>query len=308
MEEIWRLFPDYLVTKMKRETIKYNVPLEEIRLRIGAEIELIFINQIVRLKETIFTQDDSTYLLNQLSEHSLYRMQQELKEGYMTTAGGHRVGLAGAVVTAAGEIKQIQHITFFNIRIAKELKGIAKGMLPFLRNGKGYHNTLLIGVPQTGKTTILRDLARLISNGHGQFPSFKVGVVDERSEIAAAYQGIPQHDIGERTDVMDACPKADGLMMMIRSMSPEVLMADEIGSLEDVQALTEAMTAGVTIFCTVHGHTLSNVKKRPSLERIFALQMFERYIILSRNKGERFSFDIVDADADIVYKGDLQSS
>src|SRR5699024_3495051 len=139
------------------------------------------------------------------------------------------------------------------------------------------------GAPQTGKTTILRDLSRLISNGTKDYPPLKVGIIDERSEIAASHQGIPQHDTGRRTDVMDACPKVDGLMMMIRSMSPDVLVADEIGSLEDVQALQEAMTAGVTIFSTVHGNSLSTVKKRPTLEKIFSLKMFSRYIVLSRH-------------------------
>jgi len=308
MEEIWRLFPDHLASKLKQETMKQQNPLEEIRLRIGDAVELIFLNSIVRLDQYHFTSEDSMYLLNQLSEHSLYRMQQELKEGYITTTGGHRVGLAGAVVTSSGTIKQIQHITFFNIRIAKEMKGIANELLTYLRDGKTYYNTLLIGVPQTGKTTILRDLARLISNGHDQIPSYKVGIVDERSEIAAAYQGIPQHDIGKRTDVMDACPKADGLMMMIRSMSPDVLMADEIGSLKDVQALTEAMTAGVTIFSTVHGNSLSTVKKRPTLEKIFSLKMFSRYIVLSRHKENCFSFQVVNGAGSIVHQGDLQSS
>src|SRR5699024_10270314 len=259
MEEIWRLFPDHLASKLKQETMKQQNPLEEIRLRIGDAVELIFLNSIVRLDQYHFTSEDSMYLLNQLSEHSLYRMQQELKEGYMTTTGGDRVSLAGAVVTSSGRIKQIQHITFINISIAKEMKRIANELLTYLRDRKTYYNTLLIGVPQTGKTTILRDLARLISNGHDQIPSYKVGIVDERSEIAAAYQGIPQHDIGNRPDVMDASANSDGLMMMIRSMSPDVLMADEICSLKDVQALTELMTAGVTSISTVQGIPLSTV-------------------------------------------------
>src|SRR5699024_6357595 len=196
MEEIWRLFPDHLASKLKQETMKQQNPLEEIRLRIGDAVELIFLNSIVRLDQYHFTSEDSMYLLNQLSEHSLYRMQQELKEGYITTTGGHRVGLAGDVVTSSGTIKQIQHITFFNIRIAKEMKGIANELLTYLREGKTYYNTLLIGVPQTGKTTILRDLARLISNGKVKGPLSKAGQQGDGSKLARLEEGVQQRTTG----------------------------------------------------------------------------------------------------------------
>ena len=306
VDEIWRLLPVLVQNRLKNENATTEEQLEEIRLRTGSPVEMVFSKQTKWMEDLIFTENDSMYVLNQLSEHSMYRMQPELKAGYVTTRGGHRVGLAGAVTTEKGTIKQLQHITFFNIRIAKEIKGTAQSFLPYLRKKQGLCNTLLIGAPQTGKTTILRDLARLISNGCSNYTGLKVGMVDERSEIAASYKGRPQHSIGRRTDVMDACPKADGLMMMIRSMSPEVLIADEIGSRSDVQALLEAVASGVNVIVTVHGNSLSSVQKRPSLEPLFASGMFERFIVLERNPAADFFYHIMDTGGMTISSGKVK--
>src|SRR5699024_406472 len=146
------------------------------------------------------------FMINQLSDYSLYRMEDELREGYITIEGGHRVGLAGKVNTLHGNVKAIQHITFLNIRIAKENIGVAKPVIPYIYSNN-YYNTLLIGPPLTGKTTLLRDLTRLISSGWKNVSPRKVGVIDERSEIGASIKGVPQHNLGLRTDVLDACPK-----------------------------------------------------------------------------------------------------
>src|SRR5690625_4343679 len=222
------------------------------------------------------------FMINQLSEYSLYRMEDELREGYITIMGGHRVGLAGKVNTYDGNVKAIQHITFFNIRIAKEKRDLAIPIIPYLYH-KEYFNTLLIGPPLSGKTTLLRDLARLIASGWQKIEPRKVCVIDERSEIAASIKGVPQHNLGLRTDVMDACPKAEGMMMLIRSMSPDILVVDEIGSKEDVRALLEAIHAGVVVICTIHGQSLLELKKRPSLQPIFEQNIFDRFIILEKN-------------------------
>src|SRR5699024_8928115 len=163
----------------------------------------------------------------------------------------------------------------------------------YLKHGSRFFNTLLIGPPQTGKTTILRDLARIMGGDMEKTNALTVGIIDERSEIAASYQGIPQHNIGMRTDVMDACPKVEGLMMMIRSMSPDVLIVDEIGKKEDVQALMEAITAGVTIICTVHGQSLHEIKKRPSLQQLFLQKVFGRYILLHRMDKQYFTVQML---------------
>lgn len=283
MNEILQLFPP-LVRKVLQKQIENRWhDLQEIRIRLYHPIELVFDERIQWIHEVKPTLKDRVFILNQLSEFSLYRLEDELREGYITIKGGHRVGLAGEVNTKSGRVKAIKHITFLNIRIAKEQIGSAMSIIPYLYE-KGYHNTLLIGPPQSGKTTILRDLARLIGSGWQTKIPRKVAIIDERSEIAAANRGIPQHNIGLRTDVMDACPKAEGMMMMIRSMSPEIIIVDEIGSKEDVAALFEAIHAGVTVISTVHGRSISEIKTRPSLKQLFDEKVFQRFVLLQRGR------------------------
>lgn len=282
MNEIIRLFPETL-----RKIITSNIAdrwntLQEIRIRLSQPIELIFDRHVEWIKYVSPSKKDGLFIINQLSEFSLYRMEDELREGYITIEGGHRVGLAGKVNTLNGVVKAVQNITFLNIRIAKEKIGVAIPMIHHMYD-QDYLNTLFVGPPQTGKTTFIRDVTRLIATGWKNVAPQKVGVIDERSEIAASIKGVPQHDLGFRTDVMDACPKAEGMMMLIRSMSPDVLVVDEIGSDQDVQALMEAIHAGVKVICTIHGQTIAELKKRPSLQPIFKQNVFERIIVLEKN-------------------------
>src|SRR5690606_13550972 len=246
-------------------------------------IELIFDSSVEWIALVKPNKKDGIHIVNQLSEFSLYRMTDELREGYITIEGGHRDGNAGRVNTLGGSVKALQYITFFNIRIAKQKIGAANVILPYMYDQGEYMNTLIVGAPQTGKTTIIRDATRLISTGWKKVQAQKVGVIDERSEIAASINGIPQHDLGYRTDVMDACPKAEGMMMMIRSMSPEVLVVDEIGGRDDITALMEAVNTGVKVICTIHGQDLLELKKRPSLAPLFQQKVFDRIIILEKS-------------------------
>lgn len=296
MMEILRLLPENMKQAVMQKIAARWSQLEEIRLRLNRPIELNFHKQIEWINEIIFTEKDSIYVLNQLSEHSLYRLEDELREGYITVTGGHRVGLAGEVTTVNGKIKQLQHITFFNIRIAREIKQIAAPIISYIKNDNSYYNTLIIGPPQTGKTTIIRDIARLIGDRKDHYNPQKVGIIDERSEIAASINGVPQHNVGLRTDVMDACPKVAGMMMMIRSMSPDVLVVDEIGKEDDVNALMEAVFAGVTIICTAHGSSMEELKRRPSMRPLFENYVFGRMIILQKNTHNYFKINIYAGD------------
>lgn len=282
MEEILRLFPETIRKHLNLIIAERWLSLQEIRFRLNQPIELIFDHKVEWIQTIKPNQEDKIFIINQLSDFSLYRMEDELREGYITIEGGHRVGLAGKVNTMNGSVKAIQHITFLNIRIAKEKVGVAGSLISYLYSDK-YLNTLFIGAPQTGKTTLIRDVTRIISSGWRNIPPKKIGVIDERSEIGASLNGVPQHDLGRRTDVLDACPKAEGLMMMIRSMSPEIIIVDEIGSQKDVQALLEAINAGVTVICTIHGQSLDELKNRPSLQPLFQQQIFKRFIILENN-------------------------
>lgn len=282
MDEIMRLFPNDMGQAIQFKVQNRWQMLQEIRVRLNRPIELIFDDTTEWVKNLIPQTKEATFLINQLSQFSLYRLEDELREGYITIEGGHRIGIAGKVTTTGSSVKAIQNITFFNIRIAKEKPGVALPIIPYIYNGD-YFNTLIIGPPQTGKTTLIRDLIRLISNGSKQTNPKKVGVVDERSEIGASIKGIPQHNLGLRTDVMDACPKADGMMMLVRSMSPDVMVVDEIGNQQDIDALMEAVNTGVTVICSIHGRSISELKRRPSLEPIFNQHIFDRYIVLKRD-------------------------
>lgn len=283
MEEILRLFPEQMRHLIEKKIDGRWQFLQEIRFRLQQPIELIF-NQNTEWVEMVRPdRKDSIFVINQLSEHSLYVLEDELRDGYITIEGGHRVGLAGKVNTINGSVKAVQYITFFNIRIAKEQIGAALPIIPYIYTNH-YCNTLFAGAPQSGKTTLIRDTARVIASGWSNIEARKVGIIDERSEIAASRKGVPQHNLGLRSDVMDACPKSEGMMMMIRSMSPDVLIVDEIGSTEDVRSLLEAINAGVTVICTIHGDSLDELKKRPSLEPLFKQNVFQRIIILERNK------------------------
>lgn len=267
--------------------------IEEIRLRVGRPIEygaggtLAFIKQTggrtSRMEEAaLFTAEEGMQVLTRLSQHSLYTLEEEMRRGYVTIRGGHRVGLAGRVVLEQGKVKLIRDVTSFNIRIAREKKGAADAVLPLLAPGGHIRNTLIISPPQCGKTTLLRDLARQLSTGVARMGPYKVAVVDERSEIAGCVSGIPQKDIGPRTDVLDACPKAEGMMMMIRSMAPDVLITDEIGRPEDALALEEAIHAGITVLTSAHGKDVKDIMRRPVLSRLLQSGIFERYLVLSR--------------------------
>ncbi|USD81391.1 stage III sporulation protein AA [Bacillus safensis] len=257
--------------------------IEEIRIRTDRPIELMQGGK-PRFLSYHTTGEDASQLLGRLSNYSMYTLEEELKQGYITISGGHRVGLAGKVIVENGFVKGLRDISSFNIRIAKEKIGIALPFLPYLYE-EHWHNTLIIGPPQTGKTTLLRDIARLASTGTKTIPPRKTGIIDERSEIAGCIRGVPQHQFGHRIDVLDACPKAEGLMMMIRSMSPEVMIVDEIGKSEDVEALLEAIHAGVNIIVSAHGYSLEDVYKRPSFKPLWELRVFERYVELNRNNG-----------------------
>ncbi|NOU99353.1 stage III sporulation protein AA [Paenibacillus planticolens] len=286
--------------------------LEEIRVRESRPFELswsdgyAFLDEkghLVSQEELAYkpTRQDCITLLEMLTNHSMYTHEEELRRGFITIAGGHRVGLAGRTVLDQGGVKQIRDVSSFNIRIAREIQGVGKQVLPHLFDPilRSVHHTLVISPPQQGKTTLIRDLTRLISRGEWG-PNVigttgkKVGVVDERSELAACVKGVPRFDLGPRTDVMDGCPKAEGMMMMIRSLSPDVLVVDEIGRPEDAAAIHEAVHTGIRIVATAHGADYEDVRMRPVLKQLLEEGVFTRYVILHRRKGAPSAYRVLD--------------
>ena len=260
--------------------------LEEIRFRIGQYLVMRFSGEEVELKrEGIkITEQHMREILEYVSRYSLFAYEHELKQGYITIEGGHRIGLVGRAIIENGRIKTQKYISSINIRIAHEVPGCAERIIPYIVEDKTICHTLIISPPRCGKTTMLRDIIRIVSDGNENLQGCTVGVVDERSEICASFQGIPQNYIGKRTDVFDACPKVEGMNILIRTMSPAVVAVDEIGTSDEVHAIEYAMYCGCKILATVHGMSIQDIQKRPIVNQLITQKRFERYIVLDADK------------------------
>jgi stage III sporulation protein AA len=241
---------------------------------------------------------DIERVFQNITRNSVYALEEELRNGYVTIAGGHRIGFTGEAVVVGGKVKNLKNITCLNIRIGREVKGCADKVLPWIisRQTNAVMHTLIISPPKCGKTTLLRDIIRQLSNGIPKlgFPGVNVGVVDERSELASCYMGLPQKEIGIRSDVLDKCPKAEGMYMLVRSMSPQVIATDEIGRREDVAAVQEVLNAGIKLITSVHGANPEDIKRRPVMKEIMAMQLFERLIVLGRSQGVGTLEEVID--------------
>ncbi len=232
-------------------------------------------------------------MMEYISNFSVYAHEEELKQGFLTIQGGHRVGICGKVVWSEGRIMTIRNISFLNIRLARENKDCSKELLPYLFEGDRLCHTLIVSPPGCGKTTLLRDMIRQISDGVAwkkqdgaieRFYGRKVGVVDERSELAACYHGVPQNDLGKRTDVLDGCPKTLGIELLLRSMSPEVIAVDELGGERDMESIRQSIHCGCTILATAHGEGKSLWLGPDGAEKKRGIPggMFERYVFLKQ--------------------------
>lgn len=263
---------------LEKEKIQFE-HLQEIRLRAGYPI-IIFYKGEERILPMTGTEKVIRETLDYVSDYSLYAYENELRQGFITIEGGHRVGMAGQVLIEQGKIKNLKQISSLNIRVSHEILHCADKLFPYITHNKQMYHTLIISPPRCGKTTLLRDLIRQISDGNKWVKGSTVGVVDERSELAGCYQGIPQNHMGMRTDVLDGCPKADGMLMLIRSMSPQVIAVDEIGAAEDVQAIRYAMHCGCKMLATVHGESLEEIQRKPLFEQLIKEHCFERYVVL----------------------------
>lgn len=300
MESALRVLPSKVTEWIEELPNGFRERIEEIRLRVNRPVEISSRGE-PHFLPYIFTKSEAEQLISHLANHSFYTLDEELRRGYITIEGGHRIGLAGKVILEDGRVKAIRHLASFNIRIAREKIGVAQNYIPFLYDD-GWKHTMIIGPPQSGKTTLLRDVARLVSTGCqlNNIKAMKTGIVDERSEIAGCVQGTPQLQFGPRIDVLDACPKAEGMMMMIRSLSPDVLIVDEIGREEDGLAIMEAVHAGITLVMTTHGNSFADIQKRPLLKRIIEQQVFDRYVELSRSQGPGTNVAIKDHHGRVV--------
>ena len=289
-QDITKLFPAHIRKALGQALFDRN-KIYEIRLRVNAPLIVIYQGKeyFLTLEGELTREESKAYhvqtedlkeMLEYISGYSLYAFEEEIRQGFLTIVGGHRVGIAGKTILDGNRIKSLKYISYINLRLSHQIKGCASPILPYIIKNRQICHTLIISPPRCGKTTLLRDLIRQVSNGNRYMPGVSVGVVDERSEIAGSYQGIPQNDLGIRTDVLDCCPKAEGMMMLIRSMSPEVVAVDELGDYEDIHAIESVIHCGCKLFATVHGSSIEDIKRKPLLQRLMQEKVFERYIVL----------------------------
>ena len=257
--------------------------LQEIRVRVGRPI-LLKGRGIEAIVEYLVTQQEILQTLEKLCDNSIYAYKNQISQGFITVRGGHRIGIAGTAVVENDDVQNLKYITSLNFRIAREVLNCSDKILKEIIDieNNNIYNTLIISPPGKGKTTILRDTIRRLSNGieEWNFRGKTCGVVDERGEIAAMYRGIPQNDVGLRTDVIENISKSKGMKMLIRSMAPEIIACDEIGSKEDVQAIKEAISSGVKGIFTMHGKSLEDVKNNIDVNYLIENKLIEKVIFI----------------------------
>ena len=264
--------------------------IEEIRIRSNGKLSFKIGQDLITIFSNV-TRGEMREIFENICEKSIYSYTKQIAEGFITIKGGNRVGITGSAVIENGRVINLNYISSLNFRIARQIKDVSNSILKYVINiqKNSIFNTIIASPPGGGKTTILRDLVRKISNGMPEinFSSKICGIVDERGEIAAMYKGVPQNDIGENSDVINNISKSIGINMLIRSMGPQIIVCDEIGTKDDIEAIEKATLSGVKGIFTVHASTIKEIKENPNLSKLIQNKLIQKIIVLdSINKGQ----------------------
>jgi stage III sporulation protein AA len=221
----------------------------------------------------VCTKSDILQTFETICEHSIHSYAREISQGYVTIEGGNRVGICGSYIFKGNELHTIKDLSSINIRVSHEVRGSANEVFRLVDFSKP-KGLLIVGKPLSGKTTILRDLCRLVSH------RYKVSLIDERSEIACTYDGIPQSDVGLRVDTFNGYPKSIGIESAIRTMSPDMVFCDEIGTIQDYNAIRFGAICGVKFVCTAHADSIECVLNSPKFKGILDTNAFDNVVLL----------------------------
>lgn len=281
----------YLSENIKKQILKYleenENNIEEIRIRNEKPLAIKTSKKNISLKYVVSVQD-TLQTFQKICENSIYSYKKQICDGYITIKNGHRIGITGNCVIENGQVININYISSLNIRVAREKKGCSDEILKYIIDieNKKIYNTLIVSKPGCGKTTILRDLIRNISNGISKYniDGKNCSVIDERGEISAMNKGVCQNDVGILTDVIENVPKSKGMNMAVRSMAPDVLACDEIGSIDDIKAINYAVCSGVKGIFTAHGENIEELLINYQLTELLQKFIIEKIIFLDSNE------------------------
>lgn len=253
---------------------------EEIRLRIGQPLQVTLGGMERALPGSRLTSEEIAMSFSCAAEYSIHTYADSLCQGFLTLRGGHRMGVCGQTAVQQGQVLSFRCISSLNIRIARQLKGTASPeLLAQLWETDGVVSGLFLSPPGRGKTTLLRDIARQLSDR-----GIRTALADERSELAALHNGVPQFDIGQHSDVIDGCPKAEAAMMLVKTMSPRLLVLDEITSEADARAAEYASHCGVAVLASAHAWNWDDFRQRPLYRQLLDRNIFSRIFCLEADR------------------------